>query len=97
MTPEYALTAAELIAELSKLPPETVVYTREHDEDMSFDWGISGVAKDGGLIHADILRSGDLSESFYDREDDELECGNFMDCGCCEKCGCACEYLLGSA
>lgn len=66
---DKALTAAELIVELYKLAPTTVLAWHEFDSerDCSFLWSVDGVNSDGELRHGSIIRSWDGIEE----DDDE--------------------------
>lgn len=61
------LTAAQLILELSALPPDTVVKTTEYDSEWmrTYIWSVSGVSPEG------YLQSGNLLKSFYDWGDED--------------------------
>lgn len=65
-----ALTAGQLIKELSRLDPESVVSWHEYDSerDCSFLWSVSGVNDDGELRYGDIIRSWDGTS---EEDDDE--------------------------
>ena len=54
-----ALTAEELIAKLSDLPPDTVITWAELDMDrmVTYIYGIRGVARSGELLYGAILKT----------------------------------------
>ena len=61
MTERKNLTAAELIAELEKLPGDTVVksYTDDWEWMRTYVWGVSGVSPTGVISHGELLASYD--------------------------------------
>lgn len=64
------LTAAQLLLELSALPPDTVIKTTEHDSEWmrTYVWAISGVSPEGYLQHGNLISSSDDFDD--DLEDD---------------------------
>lgn len=71
MTEDKMLTAAELIEELGKIPPETVVVytTRDTEYGTTFYKGISGVSPIGTLAYGGIRGSVDDFEDYEDDDD----------------------------
>lgn len=65
-----ALTAGQLIKELSRLDPATVVSWHEYDSerDYSYLWSVDGVNADGELRYGDIIRSWDGTSEEDDNE-----------------------------
>jgi len=61
MNTRKSLTAAELITELAKLPPDTIVTTHESDSEWmrTTVWSISAVSETGALAHGNIVDSFD--------------------------------------
>ena len=69
MTERKSLTASELIAELEKLPGDTVVTIHEYDLEwmISYLWGVSEVSPAGVISYGDLLSSCD------DLEDEDAD------------------------
>lgn len=61
MNDREALTVAELVVELQKLPEDTVATWVEWDSeyDHTYHYGIRGVSPTGELLYGGILRSHD--------------------------------------
>lgn len=55
--PSNRLTATELILALTEVPSETVITWTEYDSDrdITYEYGIRGVARSGELLYGDLL------------------------------------------
>lgn len=67
-----ALTAAELIGELSKIDPATVITWTKWDSeyDFTYVYGIGGVAPSGELAYGGTIRS---HSGMYEDDDEEVD------------------------